>query len=71
MTESSSTAGHDLFSAAAVQAKPASDSDEPRQKRPLRIEPLEMDEGTHERVLSEILGVGDRSSRQQKRWTGR
>ena len=31
------------------------------------IEPLEVDEGAHERVLGEISASGDRSSRQQKR----
>src|SRR4029450_241201 len=41
-----------------IETKAARDRDEPRQDGPLRVEPLEVDEGTHERVLSEILSVG-------------
>jgi hypothetical protein len=41
-----------------IQAEPARDGDEPCQNQSLRIESLEMDDGSHERVLSEVLGFG-------------
>src|ERR1700730_9417072 len=50
--------GHHLPPPEQVQAEPPCDGDEPGQDRALRIEPLEVDEGAHERVLGEILGVG-------------
>src|SRR5262245_61929463 len=50
--------GHHLPPPQPIETKAARDRDEPRQDGPLRVEPLEVDEGTHERVLSEVLGVG-------------
>jgi hypothetical protein len=41
-----------------IETKAARDRDEPRQDGPLRVKPLEVDEGAHERVLGEIFGVG-------------
>ena len=49
--------GHHLPPAQQVKAESAGDGDEPGQKRALRIEPLEVDEGPDERVLCEVLGV--------------
>src|SRR5215472_4824166 len=50
--------GHYLPAPQQIEAEPACDSDEPRQDRPLWIESLEVEKGAHERVLSQILGVG-------------
>jgi hypothetical protein len=50
--------GYHLPSPEQVQTEPPCDGDEPGQDRALRIEPLEVDEGAHERVLGEILRVG-------------
>ena len=50
--------GHHLPPPQQVQAEPPGDGDEPREDRPVRIEPLEVDEGPNEGVLREILGVG-------------
>ena len=41
-----------------IQAEPARDGDEPWQNQSLRIESLEMDDGSHARVLSEVLRFG-------------
>jgi hypothetical protein len=38
-----------------IQAEPARDGDEPWQNQSLRIESLEIDDGSHARVLSEVL----------------
>src|SRR5215471_5057454 len=51
-------AAHHFSPAQQIQAEAPRDGDEPRQDRALRIEPLEVDEGPHERLLREIVGVG-------------
>src|SRR5215469_4233442 len=50
--------GHYLPPPQQIETEPAGDGDEPWKNRPLWIESLEVEEGAHERVLSQILGVG-------------